>query len=150
MPIVISPNGQPVFALTNDLIEDYLRQGYRLPNPITPPPLRIAEVTAPPEKVSSPEAEDNSPVAPEPDTGPEPEPVLTANGGLNLLEATLAQLVALPDVGTARAKKVRRLAQESRLNLDSLQAEVPEVDWVAMYNQGLVVWPGGLHVVEAE
>jgi len=117
MPIVISPSGQPVFALSQDTVQDFLRQGYRLP-------------------------------APEPGTVPVEMPVVedTKAEPLSLTEATLSELVALPDVGTARARKVRKLVEANNLSLDTLQAEVGEVPWVDMYNQGLVTWPGGLHV----
>lgn len=119
MPIAISPDGQAVFCLTQDGVNDLVRQGYR-----TPPP--------------------------EQGTSPRPVPEAASGGPLDLMTATLAELRDLPDVGTARARKIRELAKAGTLNLDTLQAEVSEVDWVSMYNQGLVAWPGGLHLAKAE
>lgn len=124
MPIVIAPNGQAVFCLTQDIVHDRLREGCRLPGP-------SGEPTPTP--------------APAPDQA-QPE----AGGPLDLMTATLSQLRDLPDVGTARAREIRALAKAGKLSLDSLQEDIPEVNWVALYDQGMVVWPGGLHLTKAE
>jgi hypothetical protein len=141
MPVVISPDGQPVFALSQDMVNDFLRQGYRLPSPA---PVVVPALPVTPEPVQS----EPTPVS----DLPTPEPVQPVPVGavLDLTKATLAQLVAIEDVGTARAKKVRALAQSGTLNLNTLQSDVPEVDWVSLYQSGLVTFPGGLSVVPQE
>lgn len=130
MPVVLSPDGQPVQALNQDQVSDFLRQGYRLPT-LSPDPVLATQAPA--------------------SSGPaKPVQEAPAGAAVDLMKATLSQLVALEDVGTARAKKVRALAQSGTLNLDTLQAEIPEADWVGMYQTGKVTFPGGLTKVEAE
>jgi len=115
---LISPDGQPV-SVMSVMTEDFLRVGYRYP---TPP------------------ASEEQPIAPTIQAVQGKEP-------LNLMVATLAELVALPGVGTAKAKKVKELVDSDKLTLTALQ-EIGGVDWTDLYQSGQVVWPGGLHVVE--
>lgn len=129
MPVVISPNGQPVFAISQDVVNDFLRQGYRLPS-LAPDPTLLT-----PTPVPAPASPGSVPVA---------------GTALDLMTANLLQLRAIEGIGTSRAKEIRALAQAGTLTLDTLQSDVPEVDWVAMYRAGLVTWPGGLTRVEAE
>jgi hypothetical protein len=143
MPVVISPDGQPVLALSQDMVADFLRKGYRLPapEPVSPVVLPPAKPVIPDPAVAV--------LRPEPVPEP-PEPMEPVGDALDLTKATLSQLVALEDVGTARAKKVRALAQAGTLNMNTLQSDVPEVDWVSLYQSGLVTFPGGLSVVPQE
>ena len=89
----------------------------------------------------------NQPPSPEPPT-PVENPSQT--GALDLMTAELADLVELPGVGTARAKRIQELVETDLLNLDMLQSEIPEVSWVELYNQGQVTWPGGLDAAPEE
>jgi DNA uptake protein ComE-like DNA-binding protein len=117
---MMSPDGQPV-AVMSVMTDDFLRAGYRFPR-------QVEEISG---EISSPAilqiVKDKEP--------------------LNLMTATLAELVALPGVGTAKAKKVKELAESNKLSLDALQ-EIGGVDWTDLYQSGVIVWPGGLHVVE--
>lgn len=116
---MMSPDGQPV-AVMSVMTDDFLRQGYRYPSPTA--------------------ADEQSVVSSTMQIVRDKEP-------LNLVTATLAELVALPGVGTAKAKKVKELVESNKLTLTALQ-EIGGVDWTDLYQSGQVVWPGGLHVVE--
>ena len=148
MPVLISPDGQSVWCPSPEIVQDRLNQGYRLPAPESViVPVQVPEPE--PVKTEIDEAQEASVALVVTEAEPvQPSLVPVPEGALDLMTATLAELVALPTVGTASARRVRKLAQESNLNLDTLQKEVPEVSWVELYSQGLVVWPSGLHVVE--
>lgn len=60
------------------------------------------------------------------------------------MKATMQQLIDLPDIGTAKAKKVKALVDSDNLSIDTLQNEVKGVDWGDMYEQGIATWPGGI------
>jgi len=140
MPVVISPDGQPVLALSQDMVADFLRKGYRLP---APEPVSPVSVFAPKPVVEIPPPAIETPVLALVDSVP-------VGNALDLMTANLMQLRALEGIGTARAKEIRALAQAGTLNLNTLQSDVPEVDWVSMYQSGLVTFPGGLSVVPQE
>ncbi|WP_163666910.1 hypothetical protein [Adonisia turfae] len=106
---------------------DFLKKGYRVPVGVTTPPIASSK------KV----------VAQAPPTSSEQQP-------LDLMTAELDQLVDLPGVGTARARRIQELASADNLSLDTLQTEIPEVTWVELYNAGQVTWPGGLEASDEQ
>jgi hypothetical protein len=121
---MMSPDGQPV-AVMSVMTDDFLRVGYRFPRQVE-------------QQISEKEPSPKQPIL---------QVVKDESEPLNLMTATLAELVALPGVGTAKAKKVKELAESNKLTLDALQ-EIGGVDWTDLYQSGAIVWPGGLHVVE--
>lgn len=121
---------------------DFLKKGYRVPAGVT----TASVIASKPKKKATPPAK--SPATPP--TGENPSQTQAGAEALDLMTAELADLIDLHDVGTARARQIRGLAQAGNLNLDTLQAEIPSVNWVELYNQGKVTWPGGLEAAPAE
>ena len=119
---------------------DFLKKGYRVPAGVT----TVSAIASTPKKKATPPAKTPTEPPGDPPAGDNP------SQALDLMTAELADLVALPDVGTARGKQVQGLAQAGTLNLDTLQAEISSVNWVELYNQGKVTWPGGLEAAPAE
>lgn len=107
--ILYSPDGQPVACQPGD-IRSYLQKGYK---------------TAPPQKKLSPEESRNLHSI---------HPVVAQNieltGDLDLNTASPKELAALPQVGTAVARKIKEHRPYKRI--EDLIANVPEVDWLAI------------------
>ena len=107
---------------------DFLKKGYRVPVGVTTPPIASTKKVI--AKTSA--------------TPPDQPPTPSKQQPLDLMTAELDQLVDISGVGTARGMRIQSLASADNLSLDTLQAEVPEVAWVELYNAGQVTWPGGL------
>ncbi len=129
MPILEhARTGQKVSVPDKETMNDFLKQGYRIPQGVLTPP--VAPVPA------------KKPVV----TDPEPLVEMTA---VDLATAELPALVELPGVGTAKGRQIMELAKADNLSLTTLE-EIGGVDWVELYQAGKVVWPGGLQVEETE
>ena len=126
MKILVSPDGQYV-QVPSANAPDRIRQGYRVPASVSTPPAGLLNVAGKKKTASS---EEKSP--------------------LDLMKATMKELIDLPDVGTAKAKKIKALVDSDNLSIDTLQSEVKGVDWGVMYEKGIATWPGGVSVANPE
>lgn len=105
MGIIYSPTGEPRLV-PNAEEPSFLRQGYR---------------RSPPNEKSS------APPIPEGEVGTS---AATTENTVNVNSASLKDLTALPQVGTATAKRVQ--SQRPYQSLEDLIKAVPDVDWLAL------------------
>lgn len=129
MVVLIGPNGQNVDT-PKGTVSDRIRKGYRIPAAVSTPPAGVLRAAS--KKVT--------PAATE---GKDPKP-------LDLATADLSEIVKLPTITTAAGRKIKTLAGAGNLSLDTLQAQIKNIDWVDMYEQGLATWPGGLTAATEE
>lgn len=128
MKILVSPDGQNV-QVPSASVSERISQGYRVPPGVSTPPAGVLNVAGKKKKTAI------------SDKGSPP---------LDLMKATMQELIDLPDIGTAKAKKVKALVDAGSLSIDTLQDQVKGVDWGAMYEKGIATWPGGVSVANPE
>lgn len=113
MPILYSPDGQPVFCSQGD-VASLLRLRYRTTQ-------KLETVTQSPDKPFS---------FPTPDNDANLLAATALTGSINVNTATPKELATLPQVGTAAARRIK----EGRpyRSVEDLIERVPEIEWLAI------------------
>ena len=138
MPILVK-DGQPTLV-PHDSVVDFLRKGYLYPKGSAPATGASQEFSPPPPDPATFEVGGASVVA----------NVSTVPGiaPLDLATASLSMLRSLPEVGTAEAKQIQKLAKSKELSLPKLQETLKEVDWAGLIAANRILVPGGIEVSE--